>query len=347
MRQHGKADLDEWISGRGAESDIIFCTRVRLARNLEDHVYSPRMSNGDRELLTETVRKALAPLAKDRGWNWIDLTERNALERQILVERHAISLELAQKEGSRGVLVDDQVRSSLMVNEEDHIRLQIFRAGLELEDAWEAADSLDDEISELLPYAFSQRFGFLTACPTNTGTGMRLSVLLHLPGLVAAKEVEKATGAIQEMDMAVRGLYGEGTRAVGDLFQVSNQRTLGCSEDSILEKISAAVSCLVSWERRVREAFREEPSFVEDRAQRALGILERAQSLSSEETMDLVSRLRLGVFLGLVEGLDPTQLNRIFLLTQPGHLQQHVGQELNPAERDAVRAKLVREILLG
>jgi protein arginine kinase len=337
--------IDEWLRGGGPEHDVVVSTRVRLARNIEGFSFSPTQDAEEARLLTDTVERALRPLARKMNWSWVDLRQQEPLSRQVLFERHLISREMEEAERARGVLFDERGLASLMVNEEDHVRLQVFRSGLRLREAFEEADQVDDEVSSVLPYAFNGRYGFLTSCPTNTGTGLRISVLMHLPALVAAKEIEKATTAIQEMSMAVRGLYGEGSRAVGDLFQISNQRTLGESEGKILEALESAVRSLLSYERRQREEFQQNPIYLEDRAWRALGVFERARCLSSDEAMDLLSRLRLGRILGLLDQPSIDQLNRIILLAQPGHLQAHVGQRLGPQERDAVRAELVRKVL--
>lgn len=337
--------VDEWLRGEGPNIDVVVCTRVRLARNMEGFSFSIAQDDSEAELLTTTVEEALRPLARKLRWTWVDLRRENPLNRQVLVERHLISRELEDANRARGVLFDELGRSCLMVNEEDHLRLQVFRAGLRMKEAWDVADEIDDEIASVLPYAYSSRFGFLTSCPTNTGTGLRISVLMHLPALVTAREIEKATQAIQEMSMTVRGLYGEGSQAIGDLFQISNQKTLGETEDEILRCLQSAVENLVGWERRQREEFLQNPLFVEDRASRALGILERARQLTSEETMNMLSRIRLGRILGVMQEPSLEALSRIFLLAQPGHLQQRAGQELDPRERDALRAELVRGIL--
>lgn len=336
---------DEWLRGEGPDEDVVVCTRVRLARNVEGHSFA--LAQDDREAVevSQQIADSLAPVAERHDWHWLDLREVPALDRRCLVERHLISRELEEAERARGVLFDERGTASLMVNEEDHLRIQIFRSGLRMREAWEAADSIDDEIAERVEYAWSSEFGFLTSCPTNTGTGLRISVLMHLPALVVAKEIEKATNAIHEMDMTVRGLYGEGSQDFGDLFQISNQKTLGASELEILESLHRAVQNLIQFERRQRESFQDVSIHVADRAWRAVGILERARKLSSEETMSLLSRIRLGQVLHVVDTPTPDQLNRIFLLTQPGHLQKRAGSTLGPSERDELRAQLVREIL--
>ena len=338
-------DGDEWLRGTGPDEDVVVCTRVRLARNIEGHSFALAQDDDEALAVSSSVAASLSPVADRHGWSWLDLREVSALDRRCLVERHLISRELEDAERARGVLFDEHGRESLMVNEEDHLRIQVFRAGLRMREAWEAADTIDDEIAECVEYAWSSEFGFLTSCPTNTGTGLRISVLMHLPALVVAKEIEKATNAIHEMDMTVRGLYGEGSQDFGDLFQISNQKTLGSSELEILEGLDGAVQSLIAFERRQRASFQDVSIHVADRAWRAVGILERARKLNSEETMNLLSRIRLGQVLEIVDTPTPHQLNRIFLLTQPGHLQKRAGKTLGPSERDELRAELVRQIL--
>ena len=340
-----KPNLDEWLSGKGPEEDIVFCTRVRLARNIEGFRFSAMQDEDEALELTLVIRKALAAQIEEQSWTWCDLKDESALNRQVLMERHLISREIELAERSRGVLHDARGTSSLMINEEDHIRLQIFRAGLRMEEAWDVADKLDDEIASSLPYAYASKFGFLTSCPTNTGTGLRISVMLHLPALVLAKEIDKAATAIQEMNMTVRGLFGEGSQAVGDLFQISNQKTLGDSEQEVLDGLKTAVLSLIDWEKKQRAEFLANPLFLEDRAQRAYGIFRRARLISSEESINLLSRLRLGRIMGLIDEPPLEDLNRIFLLTQPGHLQLSEGGELPPQERDRIRAEWIRRIL--
>jgi protein arginine kinase len=338
--------LDEWIALNGPDSDVVFCTRVRLARNIETASFSPTIASDEAGELLQSLRESMAGVAQKHDWSFTAVDELPSLDRQVLLERHLISREFAESELPRGVYHDAHGRSGCMLNEEDHLRLQVFRSGLQLEEAWEAADLLDDEVSDVVPYAFHQRYGFLTACPTNTGTGMRASVLLHLPALVLAREIEKAAKAVQDLQMAVRGLYGEGSRAVGDLFQLSNQRTLGVDEDRSIENLGHAVATLVDWEKRQRESHRKDPLYLQDRAHRALGVLQHAQRLSSEEALELVSKLRLGRVLGLIDSPNEDQLLRIFMTTQPGHLQKRQGVEIRqPEERDQLRARVVREIL--
>jgi protein arginine kinase len=263
------------------------------------------------------------------------------------VERHIISHEHAQSERSRSVAVNEGESISVMVNEEDHIRAQVFLAGYDLSETFNRAERLDEALMHRLPLAFSEEFGFLTSCPTNTGTGMRLSVMLHLPGLVWSEEIEKVSQSAQKLHLAVRGLYGEGSRALGDFYQVSNQVTLGRSEEQIMADVGEAVNRVLTWEREVRDALVEGEARTRtlDRIYRSLGTLERARILTSEEALNFLSGVRFGVEKGLISGITVQDLNRALLLSQPAHLQRVYQKKLSPIERDERRATLIRNLL--
>lgn len=335
----------EWLQGRGNECDIAICTRARLARNVQGYRFSTRQTETEARELTDAIVKQLQGL--DEPLVVVDLSALEDIERTVLVERHIISRELAQSKRARSVAVNEGESIALMVNEEDHMRVQVFCSGLEIEAVWRRAEALDEQLIQRLPLACSEEFGFLTSCPTNTGTGLRLSVMLHLPGLVWAEEIDKATNTAQKIHLAVRGLYGEGSRALGDFYQVSNQVTLGRSEQQIQSDVQLAVSRIVQWEREVRQALLRGPARNRtlDRVHRALGTLERAQILTSEEALNCLSALRLGIHHGLVEGFDIAAVNKALLLSQPGHLQRHLNERLDPEERDLRRARLLRQVL--
>lgn len=338
--------LGEWLRGTGPESDIAVCTRVRLARNVQGYSFSPRLGEAEARELCDFVHPRLGRL-QDYDLQITDLTDTPELDRRRLMECHLISRDHCDSNRPRGVAVDGPESISIMVNEEDHVRAQVFRSGFSVEAAYQAAENLDNQLHAVLPMAFSEEFGFLTACPTNTGTGLRISVMLHLPGLVWAEEIEKATNTVQKIHLAVRGLYGEGSKALGDFYQLSNQVTLGRSEAQIIQDVSTAVARMLEWEREVREALlkgRARPATL-DRVFRALGTLERAQILSSEETLGCLSKLRFGIQQGLIEGRDQMLCNRALLLTQPAHLQWLSGCSLNAEERDRNRAALIQSLL--
>lgn len=336
-----------WLRGSGPDSDIAICTRVRLARNLQGYHFSPRLRDDEARQLRDFVIDRLRKPGMPEQLAIVDLDSIDELERSVLVERHLISRELATSKRPRGVAIDTDESVAIMVNEEDHLRMQVFASGLELQGAWQRAERLDDAMIRRLPIAWSEEFGFQTSCPTNTGTGLRISVMLHLPGLVWSEDIERATNVAQKIHLAVRGLYGEGSRALGDFYQVSNQITLGRDEQQILDDVKLAVGRLVTWEREVREALLRGGARLRtlDRVHRALGTIERAQILSSEESLGCLSALRFGIEEKVLSGFTVGDVNRALLMSQPGHLQRDSKQRLDPEERDERRAKLLREVL--
>ena len=253
------------------------------------------------------------------------------VDRQLLVERHLISKPHAAAEGARGVAVGQNETLSIMVNEEDHLRIQVLRSGLQLEEAWEQINAVDDALESKLDFAFNARFGYLTACPTNVGTGIRVSVMLHLPALKLTGEIEKVFRAAKELRLAVRGLYGEGTEATGDFYQISNQTTLGKSEDEIIHDFKhVVIPKIIEYEQHARRTLLNDRTVaLDDKVHRALGTLRNARLMGSEETLGWLSHLRMGVNLGRVKGIDIRTLNELFLLTQPAHLQKMQGKKLD------------------
>jgi len=336
-----------WLLGTGPEHDIAICTRARLARNLQGFRFSPCLDEAEARDLYGTIVSRLQKPGLPDALAVVDLESIDELERSVLVERHLISRELAAKTRASGVAVDPDESVALMINEEDHLRVQVFAPGLQTEEVWRRTERLDNALIQRLPMAWSEEFGFLTSCPTNTGTGLRLSVMLHLPGLVWSEEIDKATNVAQKIHLAVRGLYGEGSRALGDFYQVSNQVTLGRDESQIQSDVFLAVGRIVQWEREVREALLRGSARTRtlDRIHRALGVLERAQILTSEEALGCLSALRFGIEEELLRDFRVADVNRALLLSQPGHLQRHTRERLQPEERDQRRAQLLREVL--
>lgn len=339
MTQHS----GEWLRGGGPDGDIVISSRIRLARNLSSFPFANRASAHQKAEIEHFLRDRLAKFDFLPKLHYLNLATLSTLDRQLLVERQMISRELANADGPRGVAVSDGETISVMVNEEDHLRLQVLRSGFSLDECWQEIDKLDDAIEQKVNYAFSEEFGYLTACPTNVGTGMRSSVMLHLPALVLKKEIEKVFRALQKINLAVRGLYGEGSRASGDFYQISNQVTLGKSETTILAEIRNVIPQIIAYERQARQALtRESRHQLQDKIQRAFGTLKSATMMTSEETMDLLSSVRLGVNLNLIEDVDIGAVNELFIHTQPAHLQKLVGQSLDGEERNSARARYLR-----
>jgi protein arginine kinase len=336
----------QWLKGDGAESDIVMSSRIRLARNLKGYSFIPQAPQGVKDEIAEMVRgKLLSGLFSDSGY-YLEVDELDPIDHLFLIERHLISRELAAGEGRRGVAFGPSEVVAVMVNEEDHLRTQVIYSGMELDKAWEKMEQVDESLEKDLEFSFSPQFGYLTACPTNVGTGMRASVMLHLPALVMTKQIEKVFQAVTKINLAVRGLYGEGTQASGDFYQISNQVTLGVSETSVIDNIKRVVPRIIQYERNVREHLKtEDRTSLEDRIYRARGILQNARSMSSEEAMDLLSSVRLGVNVELIDDMPVEAVNELFVVTQPGHLQKMEGRELDPKERDSLRASFIRSKL--
>ncbi|MBI4230524.1 MAG: protein arginine kinase [Planctomycetes bacterium] len=338
----------EWLRGAGPEADIVISTRIRLARNVDGFPFQTRANPEQRRELADLLQGALKEVLTKERPLYVDVEKALDLDRQFLVERHLISRDLAGGEGPRGVVVTPPEDVSVMINEEDHVRLQVLHTGYQVRDTWKRADALDDALQERLPPAFSSRLGYLTACPTNVGTGLRVSVMVHLPALVITKHIEKVFYAMSKINLAVRGLYGEGTQAASDFFQISNQVTLGKTEEEILKTLESVLPEVVRYEREARQSLqRDNPSRLEDRVWRAYGVLAHARTITSEEALEKLSALRLGVNLGLVGGVDIQAVNELFILTQPAHLQKLRKDELEPAARDVARAEYLRERLKG
>jgi protein arginine kinase len=337
----------EWLRGAGPESDIVISSRIRLARNLADFPFISRATPADRAELERTLRDRLLKLAPKVSLTYVDVSKLSGVDRQFLVERQLISRELAEAEGARGVAIDPQEQVSVMVNEEDHLRIQVIHSGLDLEPAWEHINRVDDLLEEHVTYAFHERLGYLTACPTNVGTGMRVSVMLHLPALVLTRQIDKVFRSLQKISLAVRGLYGEGTQAMGDFYQISNQVTLGRSETELLKQVRDVVPIIIEYERKARELLiRESRENLHDRVSRDYGTLCSARTISSEETMQLLSSVRMGVNLGLIRDLEIPTLNMLFIHTQPAHLQKLTGTQLDSLHRNIERARYLRRHLV-
>jgi protein arginine kinase len=334
----------EWLRGTGSESDIVMCSRIRLARNLATYPFTNRASRGDKAEIEREVRAAIARV--DDQLHYLDVHVLNPLDRQFLVERQLISRELMTSEGPRGVAIGPEENVSIMVNEEDHLRVQVMHSGLSLPDVWERINRLDDALEETLDFAFHSQLGYLTACPTNVGTGIRVGVMLHLPALVQNREIEKVFRALHKINLAVRGLYGEGTQAFGDFYQISNQQTLGKSEAETIRTINDVIPQVIEYERRARKDLLENRrQNLHDQVSRAYGVLKTAHQISSEETMHLLSSVRMGINLGLIDDLEIPTVNELFIHTQPAHLQKIQGRHLEVDDRNAARAQYLRSRL--
>jgi len=336
----------EWLRGSGPDSDIVVSSRIRLARNLADFPFIRKCTGLDRAEIEKTLRERITVIEEWGDISYIDVNALDEMDRQFLVERQLISREHADSDGSRGVAIDGNETFSLMINEEDHLRIQVMQSGLDLKSAWRIVNRIDDLIEEQITFAYHERLGYLTACPTNVGTGMRVSAMLHLPALVISGQIEKAFRGLQKINLAVRGLYGEGSQAMGDFYQISNQVTLGGSEEDLISRVEDVAPALIEYERKARDfLIRDGHKDLHDRVSRAYGVLCTAQQISSEETMQLLSSVRMGINLGLIEDVEIPTVNKLFIHTQPAHLQKLRGSELDTADRNVERASYLQHHL--
>jgi protein arginine kinase len=374
MRKTVDNSYSHWMEADGPESGIAISSRVRIARNLAGMPFPHRLDQDKAEEVLQAVRQGITggmtttrqdvaggemtedPSQTDRPRkpdqsNQLELSmmsDLSTIERQILVDKHLISLDLLKNFACKGVVLRDDELISIMVNEEDHLRIQCLLPGLQLREAWRLINQVDDDLEKSLDYAFSEHLGYLTACPTNVGTGLRASVMLHLPALVLAKQLKEVLNAISKVGLTARGLFGEGTEALGDLYQISNQITLGLVEEEIISNLMAVVHQIISQEKATRKAlYQDQRHFVEDRVYRAYGILKNAHILSSEEAMRLFSDLRLGVEMDLLSGIPTKLLNELMVRIRPAFLTKIAGREMTTSQRDVFRADLIRKEFLA
>ncbi len=335
-----------WLSGRGEEAMVVLSTRIRLARNVAGCRYP---TTADSETCKRIISyfDSVVTRAEHLGENqYYKATDIDAMDRDFLVERHLISPVFLNGDLSKAVLIGPEEQLSIMVNEEDHLRIQGLASGLDPQGAYDLAAKYETEIGRHLEFDYDKDFGYLTACPTNAGTGMRASVLIHLPGLVLTRDIDKVISRITRSGLIVRGFYGEGSDVLGNLFQVSNQNTLGLSETDILSQITSVTREIIDEEAKARARLTEEAAdMIEDKIWRAYGILKHARVLTSEEVMNLLSAVRLGHAMNVIDFLDIALINEILLFSQPAHLQKYYGAEMDSTRRDFVRAQMVREKL--
>ncbi len=352
MSLHNYTDhAGEWLRGTGPHSDIVISSRVRLARNIAGFPFVAKSSRRQRHEVLAACKERIVSDRLAPNILWVDLTQSPALDRQLLVERHLISRQhaKARDDAPRAVAVGSDETFAIMVNEEDHLRMQVMRSGLQLSEAFDQINRIDDILEDHIDYAYARRFGYLTACPTNVGTGLRVSVMLHLPALKITGEIDKVRRAARDMHLAVRGLFGEGSDALGDLYQISNQTTLGKAEEEVLADFqNTIVPQIIAYEQQARQALmRHREAEFDDKLWRAWALLTHARVMGGEEVLSLLSHLRLAVNLGRVNRTDIRTINELFLLTQSGHLQKISGCEMDAPTRRAARARLLRQRLGG
>lgn len=333
----------ELTDSASSKTAIVLMTRIRLARNVAGNSFPGWAKPAEREEILALCREAVAatpPMKRSVGFGIDELTE---LEKQILVERHLISRELSGTKAGAGAVISKDQSVSVMINEEDHLRIQVLRSGFQLKKAWTMINDLDSELEDRLDYAFSPSLGYLTACPTNLGTAMRASAMMHLPALVIASQMEKVVRAVNQLGMVVRGLFGEGSDASGSIFQISNQTTLGESEEEIIKRLGSVLNSIIEHELNARQKLLEtDPGKLFDKIGRAYGILQNGHLLSTTEAMNLLSLIRLGADLGVFPDSQRCTIDRLFIEAQPGHLQHVHRGEFEPGQRDLLRAARLR-----
>ena len=365
------SDINEWFSGSGPLADIVISSRIRLARNLAGYKFLNRCKTAEKAEILKKLRDVLMSLDLGDKVFYISVDKAPVLNRHFLVERHLISRHHAFGKGPRGAVIAQREFFTAMINEEDHLRIQVLRGGLQLSKCAEQINHIDDMIEKKVSYAFSPRYGYLTACPTNLGTAIRVSVMLHLPALKITGQIEKFFNAARDMNLAVRGLFGEGTEAAGDFYQISNQITLGISEADIIDQFeNAVIPEIVEYENAARnQLLSKQIDVLDDKISRAMALLRNAHLISSQEALFLLSHLRLGLNMrdqmgastpaidtlctlsqkdiaaDKSRGLSIETINRLFMLTLPAHLQLNYGKPLDATHRDVLRAKIIRSAL--
>lgn len=349
MNLQKMADLPSlWVAADGPEAEIVFSCRVRLARNLEDFIFPAWADNSTKKIVSEEILRAVEKNNYFKEARIIDMNRLSPVERRFLMERHLISVEFVEEGSYRFLVTEKGEMISLMINEEDHLRLQVILSGLQLMEAWRLSDRVDDELERNLDYAFLPQWGYLTACPTNTGTGMRASCMIHLPALISTGKINDLLRSISKLGLVARGLYGEGTESQGDFFQISNQVTLGSKEEEIVDNVEKVTKQVVEQEKRARELLvRKNRLQLEDEVGRAYGILVNTRLINSKEAITLLSKLRLGVSLDLWPNLNLRVLNELFFLITPAQIQVKEGKELDSFSRDRLRAEMIREKLIS
>jgi len=336
----------EWLKGTGPNADIVISSRIRLARNLDKLAFPHWANKKQSEEALGIINEALAKTDYLKRSIIFNLADLDSVDKQFLVERHLMSHEHTQKTDHKAIVIDEEEVLAIMINEEDHLRIQVMQSGFNLFEAWGIINKIDDCLAKELSFAFLSDWGYLTACPTNTGTGMRGSVMLHLPALVMTRNIDRVLAAIAKLSFTTRGLYGEGTQATGNFFQISNQVSLGHSEEGIIENINGLIRQIIEQENQAREVMlSKNKAALEDRINRSFGILKSARIISSQETIELLSMLRLGSDIGLIKDINRCSINELFIITQPAHLQKIENKKLSSQERDIKRAELIRQKL--
>lgn len=336
-----------WIKETGPRGNIVLGTRCRLARNLREIPFPGMASREQLQSVLKQVSEVVPYLERSGSFVYYEMATMDSLEREILVEEHLISPSHIQNPQHKAVILDQKANVSVMINEEDHLRIQVIKPGLQLQEAWDMATKIDDILEERLDYAFHLQTGYLTSCPTNVGTALRASIMFHLPALQRLRKVQEVLGTVSKFGLTVRGLYGEGSGVAGNIFQLSNQITLGHSEEEIIEYLARFTAQILHSEEQAREYLLDEKRLLEteDWLFRSYGVLSQARTITAREAMELLSDLQLGVDLGIIPLKDPERLKQLMMQIRSAHLKKVLGQSLPKQEMDRLRASLIRENL--
>ncbi len=333
-----------WYLQNGKDSDVVISSRVRLARNIENYTFMPKISEEEANKVLQKIKDITPSIGY--GLKFINLNDIDDITKVSLVEKHIISPEFAANKNKCGaILINDEENISIMINEEDHIRMQVFSSGLDLENLKNLAIEIDEKLDNLLHYASHEKYGYLTACPTNVGTGMRASVMVHLPALTMTGNINKILNIVNSFGMNIRGIYGEGTQSQGDIYQISNNQTLGLTENDIIKNINTITEKVIQQERMARKYLAKNSIDLEDRVYRAYGTLVYATKLSSDECKRLLSYVKLGTDLGIIKELTDSKVAKLYLYNNPANLQKYVGKELDGYERDIKRPEVIKQII--
>lgn len=336
--------MTNWYLQNGKESDVVMSTRIRLARNLAEFPFVNRSKKEDLESVENKIKEITPSLGY--GIKFLKLKDIDDITKMSLVEKHIISPNFALREDSNGaMLINNDENISIMINEEDHLRIQILGEGFDIDNLMNLAIEVDEKLEKNLNYAYSEKYGYLTACPTNVGTGLRASVMVHLPALTKTGNIQKILEVINNFGMNIRGVYGEGTKAYGNMYQVSNKQSLGITEKEIIKNLKQIVEKIIEQERLARKILSKEPVELEDAVYRAYGILANCKKISSEEAIEILSSVKLGVDMGIIKELDDLKVNKLELYTKPANLQKYLGEKIDAYKRDIKRAEVIKQIM--
>lgn len=340
--------MAKWLDGVGYEKDVVISSRIRLARNIENIKFPNLINNTEAEEVMNRIKDTIINnKSVSNEYKFYKLSDLTLIGRKIFAENYLISLALLEKPDKSAFLINESEKLTIMINEEDHIRIQVLLPGLNLNEGWKLCSELDDILEENIKYAFDEKFGYLTTCPTNVGTGLRASVMVHLPSLVKTNQTNKILQAVGQIGLTVRGLYGEGTNAMGNLFQISNQTTLGQTEDEIIRKLGNVVLQIIYKERIAREnLYNNKKIEIEDLVYRSLGILYNARLMSLEECMKLLSDINLGIDMGIINNISKDNVNRLLIKTQSANIQGIMNSNLNIEDINYKRAEIIRSSLI-